>query len=192
MNRLVFSLQRDAMSMRRVSQQTGITLIELLIVIVIMGVLAAIAIPAYTKYTKRAKRSEVPMMFGEMQNKEEQYRTENGSYLSTGANEADVWPAVGPYTRTSVNPRPATWIALRLNPANDALYCGYVAIAGVGGTKPTETAGASLWTSDPNGAWFYLRAECDWNADSDATTNEVHFLRGDAALSQTSVENEGK
>ena len=177
--------------MRRLGRQLGITLIELMVAIAILGILAAVAIPAYTKYTRRAKRSEVPQMFGEIANKEEQYRSENGSYLSTGADEGKIFPVPDGERRipTDVG-RPPEWDQLRINPGANGLYCGYVAIGGKPGDAPAGEDGKSLWPGTPVGAWFYMRAECNWDGSPDE--NEIHFVRGDHAVTQTVLENEGQ
>jgi prepilin-type N-terminal cleavage/methylation domain-containing protein len=177
--------------MRRMTQQKGVTLIELLIAMAILGILAAVAIPAYTKYTRRAKRAEVAQIFGEFQTKEEQYKTENGTYLSTGADESAIHPMPSGDRRTSVAPRPTSWNALRLATGTEALYCGYVAIAGSPDAEPDGTDGATLWNGKPVGSWFYLRAVCDWDSGSSAL-DEVHLLRGDHALTETVLTNEGR
>jgi prepilin-type N-terminal cleavage/methylation domain-containing protein len=173
--------------MRRLGRQNGITLIELMVAVAIVGIIAAIAIPAYTKYTRRAKRSEVPQMFGEIQNKQEQFRTENGFYRETGTSEADVFPRPTGDRRTVLaTPRPQGWLDLRISPGVDALYCGYVAL-----TVPGGVAGGDLGADlgSPPGAWFYLVAQCDWDGSPDR--NETHVLRGDKMITDTLLLEEG-
>ncbi len=65
-----------------VSQQQGMTLIELMIAVVIVGVLASIAYPAYTNYVKEGHRKQAMADMAKIQlYLEEKYQ--NG-YTATG------------------------------------------------------------------------------------------------------------
>ncbi|HFG1811247.1 TPA: type IV pilin protein [Vibrio cholerae] len=69
-----------------VSQQQGMTLIELMIAVVIVGVLASIAYPAYTNYVKEGHRKEAMADMAKIQlYLEEKYQ--NG-YTATGIVDA--------------------------------------------------------------------------------------------------------
>jgi prepilin-type N-terminal cleavage/methylation domain-containing protein len=151
----------------------GFTLIELMIVVVIVGVLGAVAVYAYRKQVNRAREAEVMAMLGEMRAKEEAYKTEMGTYQSTNAtsDENQFHPVLGvcgvagqvePCPK-AVDPRPAEWTRLGLNPHGRQLYCGYVAVAGIAGaTLPAGSRGAAmLGTAAQPAPWFYMRAMCD-------------------------------
>lgn len=161
--------------------QRGMTLIELMIAVVIIGILAAVAIFAYNRYVKKAKSSEVPAVFAEFKLREEQYHTENGTYLSTGADENSKHPATpagGTDPQDITVGWPATWDTLRINTDKTYLYCSYVAIAGNAGVAPSGAQATFFgFTAAPPTNWFYLLAECDW--DDNDTTNSFYFARSD-------------
>ncbi|EHZ7428902.1 type IV pilin protein [Vibrio cholerae] len=69
-----------------VSQQQGMTLIELMIAVVIVGVLASIAYPAYTNYVKEGHRKQAMADMTKIQlYLEEKY---NNGYTATGIVDA--------------------------------------------------------------------------------------------------------
>ncbi len=115
-------------------------------------------------------------MIAEFKLRQTQYQTENGSYLSSGADETDTHPAApaGPDTPVSIAPVPATWTALRMQPDKDALYCAYVTIAGDANDNANigAKAGADFGFTAPNVDWFYVLAECDFDGDA---TNSFYF-----------------
>lgn len=179
--------------MRGMTRQAGITLVELMIVVVIIGVLAAVGASAYTKWIKKGKMAEVPHMLGQFQQREEQYRNENGSYLSTGADEDAYWPKplVGSGGMTGLGTTPAAWGQLRIQPGASGLYCGYVVIAGDGSSAPdSASTAATLWESEPTSDWFFVKAVCDW--DDDDAVNHTWYVRGDLSIATAVQENEGR
>ncbi|EEX65343.1 type IV pilin protein [Vibrio metoecus] len=69
-----------------VSQQQGMTLIELMIAVVIVGILASIAYPAYTNYVKESHRKQAMADMAKIQlYLEEKY---NNGYTATGIVDA--------------------------------------------------------------------------------------------------------
>src|SRR4051812_16357710 len=98
-----------------------------MITVAIIGVLAAIAVPAFTKTTRKARGTEVHAVFAELRQREEEYHLANGTYFSTGANEADTFPAApGRSAQAIAATMPASWTTLKLRLPNSSLYCGYV------------------------------------------------------------------
>ena len=169
----------------------GFTLLELMIAVAIVGVLAAVAMFTYTRYVRKARSSEVPAMFAEFRLRQEQFHAENGTYLSTGADETDLHPAApsGPDNPNPIAPIPATWAQLRINTDKAVLYCAYTNIAGPGGGGTIGAIANSFgMTAAPASNWFYMIAQCD--LDGDSTTNSTYFARSD--LDGIARQNEGR
>lgn len=61
---------------------SGFTLIEMLITVVIVSILAGMAIPSYTRYIERGNRSEGSALLSEAAAKQEQYFSQNNSYIT--------------------------------------------------------------------------------------------------------------
>ena len=159
------------------SGQAGITLIELMVVVAIAGILATVAVFSYTKYVQRAKASEVPAMFAEFHLRQEQYQAENGQYLSTGASNTAYHPATPSKPDEApnpVNPMPATWLALRMQPDKNSLQCSYVSIAGTPSDIPNPPA-PFTFVPAPVTNWYYLIATCD--LDDNSVVNSFYFSR---------------
>lgn len=173
--------------MRRTPQR-GFTLIEMMVTVAVIAVLAAIAIPAFTRETRKSKAgSEVNAMFGELAIRQDQYKTENGSYLSATACPANTVPT-GTDAIACVTTGGA-WEPLRarINGVLDGnkLMCSYEITAGTG----TGTSAPTGFTfASPAGSWFYIVATCD--GDGDTTTNAQYFVSSVSSAIQKL--NEGK
>ena len=161
----------------------GFTLVELMIVVAIITVLAVIAGTAYRRYMDAGRQSEVYAMFGEFRAKEEAYKAEASTYLTTTAvGENDYWPALlgaGEPTPKYLYPAnggpglPALWTQLGINPGKNQLYCGYVAVSNQGVAPGAwGLAGARCQSAlavkgaPPGGNWFCLHATCDNDGNS--------------------------
>lgn len=183
--------KRSIWPARRGRIESGLTLLELMIVVAIVGILATLAVYMFTSERDKAKvSSEVSAMFSEFKVKQEQYLLENGTYLSTGADDREMWPPApsGPSSQTALRDSdgelPPEWAALRMNPDKSAVHCAYVAIAGttdpssgVAAPSPGPTASSDFDYEAPSGDWYYLLAECDM--DGDSSTNARYFARHD-------------
>lgn len=118
-----------------------------------------------TRETMRAHAPppEVTAWFSEFALREEQYRLEMGSYMSTGGSERDTWPLGAGDARTgSTDHVPATWTKLRIVRPGADLTCGYVAIAGPsgGGIVGPIAAAAPFRVVPSTTPWYYVLARC--------------------------------
>ena len=157
---------------RRKAAEAGFTLIEVMVVVVIIAVLAAIAVPLLTSEANEQKsETEVQAMFTALKLAEEQYKLENGVYLSTSAAETDTWPATPGPTPQDLTPLPATWVSLKPNLPQPQSRCGYVVIAGPGGAVGAKATAFGF--TAPSTSWYYVLAHCD--ADRDTTVDGYFF-----------------
>jgi prepilin-type N-terminal cleavage/methylation domain-containing protein len=149
-------------------REGGFTLLEVMLVVVIIAVLAAIAVPLFMSEEQTTKgESESLEMFTSLSLAEESYMLENGTYLSTGANETDTWPVAPASSPQPLTPYPATWTALKVTPPIPATRCTYVVIAGQpGDAAGPQAVGAFGFTPPTSTAWYYVLAHCDGDQDS--------------------------
>lgn len=176
-------------------RQAGFTLLEVMIVVAIVGILAGVAVYAYQKVTSNAKvEAEINAIFAELRIRQEEYHTENGAYLSTGASEASGWfppgaPVVPGAAPIDIAPlllaadgnggTPAdNWVRLRMRPNKTDLRCAYVSMAGDAGTAPSGMAATTFNMTDTfETNWYYMLAHCD--SDGNSTTDAFYFARFD-------------
>jgi len=74
---------------RRLSDRSGFTLVELLIVVIILGVLAAIAIPQFGSNTEDAKVASLDTSLTELRNAIELYYHQHGGVYPGAVKETD-------------------------------------------------------------------------------------------------------
>ena len=108
------------------SKQRGFTLIELMVVAAIIAILASIAIPSYLNQTRKSRRSGAEAAIQQIALREERYRADNPSYLSSSA---------------------ATWAQLGGDPSGT--YYTYAVVA-VAGPPPTYTITATAAADQVN------------------------------------------
>ena len=189
----------------------GFTLIEMMIVVAIIGVLATVAAVSYRKYLDAARTTEAYGMLGEIRNREEAYRAEFSSYISTTLNnqsETVLFPAVdsgtcyggsGSYSGKEPCPKAANtqtgailpngWSGMGINAGRNTLQCGYTAIANTANTPVTGTLGAGfLGTANQPTTWWYAIAVCD--NDGNTATNATFVTAFNTTV--VSAQNEHK
>ena len=79
---------------RGVSQQKGVTLLELMVVVVIIGIIAAIAYPSYTQFIVKSKRVASTSVLLQVADRQQQFFMDNKQYatkLSTLGFAADEY-----------------------------------------------------------------------------------------------------
>lgn len=157
----------------------GFTLVELLIVVAIIGVLAVVAGTAFRRYGDSARATEAAAMLAEFRMKEEAYKAENSVYLSTGADETALYPALASSgePRAKTVTRPATWVTLGIQPTRSQLYCGYVVVAGAAGTAVPGLGTPILGNTAPTVPWWYAVGVCNNDGSSHTTAaNNTNYI----------------
>ena len=74
--------------MRR--SQIGFTLLELMIVVAVIAILAIIGLPMYTEQVRKGKRAEAVRALGDLQLRQESYRSEFPTYGNMTAANRDA------------------------------------------------------------------------------------------------------
>lgn len=64
-------------------QVRGFTLIELMIVVVVIAVLATLAMPSFSEYLRRGKRVEAASAIGDVQLRQERFRSNRTTYADS-------------------------------------------------------------------------------------------------------------
>lgn len=150
--------------MRQTDEQRGFTIVELMIAVAIVAVLAAVVIPSFVKESTRSKaKSEVQPMFAELSTRQDQYKTEAGSYLAVPA----CPPTASKQGTDMTSAACATgteWTALRVLAPQSKLTCSYTVSVGDAGVAPNTDA---LWPSwitatppTPGLGWYFIVATC--------------------------------
>lgn len=155
--------------------QAGFTLLEIMAVVAIIGILVAIALPSWASRTRKSKGdTEIGAVFAELRLREEQYQLEKGNYLTTGATEADMFPATTPVAQSRLpGTLPATWTALKIRLPLEKLLCTYTVVTGLRSTGTVGGIGASFGFTVPAKNWFYIVARC--NLDGVSSTDSYYF-----------------
>jgi len=162
--------------------EQGFTIIELMVVVAIIAILAAIVVPSWIRESRKAKAdTEIAAMFSEIATKEEQYKTELGSYLATTQCPSTTSTAGVDFNVTCNGV--AGWASIRVNATSNEIRCKYTVIVGAANTPlappgtftvPCST-GPACSTVTPATAWYYVTAICDMDGQGDASTNTTFF-----------------
>ncbi len=143
----------------RVRGQLGFTLIEMMITVAVIAILALVVVPQFFKESRKTKSaSEIHPMFAEISIREEQYKVDNGAYLT-----APTCPASPSSTGVAASTCAADWATLRINPPESTVRCSYEIT--VGTTAGTNNPGGFNFTS-PAFDWYYILATCDMDGNS--------------------------
>jgi type IV pilus assembly protein PilA len=164
----------------------GFTLIEMLIVVAVIGILSAVAIPTFQSYIHRSQTSEAIVFLGEIRQRQEAYRAENGQYCSASAASgsdigAGTWnPTTLPTGGTKLPwGDPAGWDQLGASP-DGLVRFQFRTTAGPPGTAP------SIPGFTGTDFWFVAQAQGDLDDDGEEVIFETysesnHIFIGDSS-----------
>ncbi|WP_022961887.1 type IV pilin protein [Halopseudomonas pelagia] len=85
------------MSLIKLRESRGFTLVELMIVVAIIGILAAVAYPSYREYVLRGNRTEGQSLLVEAAARQERFYAQNNAYLTDDANRGRLGVNEGRY-----------------------------------------------------------------------------------------------
>ena len=114
--------------------EKGFTLIELMIVVAVIAILATIAYPAYQEYVTRSRRVEGQSLLSEAAARQERWRAQNGSYMTSGT-EDDIKKLKLPHGTQSEH----GYYTLGVGVAGDGSDGGYTLTATRAGVQATDS-----------------------------------------------------
>ena len=158
--------------MRDRLREQGFTLMEVMITVAIIAILAAIAVPVFTKQSRKSKASsEANAVFAELSVREEQYKLENGAYLTAAACPAVSTISAKSQDATSCIASGQPWATMRVRLPETNLYCSYEITTG--STAGTNNPSGFTFTS-PALPWFYILATCEM--DGVTSVHSMYFM----------------
>lgn len=121
-------------------RQSGFTLIELMVVIAIVAIIAAIAIPSFNEQVRRSRRSEAIAGLGDIQLKQERWRSNHMAYGTT----ANLAMPTSPFYTFAVTANSATgWTATAVPAgAQSGDTCGTYTFTNASGVVSKVAAGS--------------------------------------------------
>ncbi len=123
----------------------GFTLIELMIAVAIVAIIVAVALPSYRDSVQKGRRAEAMTAFGNIQQAQERWRSNNPAYTTTLGNLGSY--SLDLYTMSLASPDSGT------------LNTGYVIVADAKGSQLGDSACKRMSVRMLNGNLSY--AACD-------------------------------
>lgn len=135
---------------RKYSQKSGFTLVEILIVVIILGILAAIVIPQFTSASTEARENSLRSQLQSLRSQIELYKLQHGDQVP------DLITSWAPLTGTSTFGGKTYGPYLQTTPANPlnnsqtvaaapAAGVGFVYNATTGAIQGTDSAGTGIF-----------------------------------------------
>ena len=123
-------------------------------------------------------------MFAELSVRQEQYKVDNGRYLTAPA--CPTTPAVRGQIATACVGAGQPWNTLRVMLPTSSLRCSYAMVTGLGDVAVTNPDGFTF--ASPPIPWFYIIATCDMDG---VTSNTSKYFTS-SVDSTIQKQNEGK
>lgn len=138
-----------------------------MIVVALIGILAAVVLPSWVSTSRNKKYDpEISAMMTELSTREAQYKSEVGNGLYLAATTCPAAPAPnGVDFNTSCVTGATAWVTLRVNPTDSLIRCTYAITVGPDGSTPSPAAACAAAPAALAGAWYWILATCDMNAD---------------------------